>query len=183
MPTATSLATHCVRYDVHRDLPTVRRTLQRIRQSDYCADLCLFRTSRPGGVQNRIVRLASDRRPVCMPIHVTPVTFDGWQAELVNEGGVVGAVTQDVSLRGVGFTHGQPLRGHYAIVTFDLMDGPPVSLLLEIRWSNVRKGDAKMSGGMFLAVADTPHAVGRRCNEELFNSRNPVADSLLDHPC
>jgi hypothetical protein len=115
-----------------------------------------------------------------MPIHVTPVTFDGWQAEPARDAALLSAVTRDVSLRGVGFMHEAPLRGHYAIVTFDLMDDSPVSLLLEVRWSNVRSGDARMSGGMFLAVADTPHAAARRCNEELFNPRNPAVDSLLD---
>jgi len=92
-----------------------------------------------------------------MPIYVTPAAFDGMCVEpLEDRENVMLAVTKDVSLRGVGFTHDEPFLADYAIVTFDLSGEGPVSLLLEIRWSNLRRDYAYMSGGTFLGVTETP---------------------------
>jgi hypothetical protein len=92
-----------------------------------------------------------------VPVYVAPATFDGKHAELLGHGETsILAVTRDLSLRGVGFVHDEQLCGAYAIVTFDLLDAEPVSLLLEVRWSNLPRGCAYMSGGRFLAISETP---------------------------
>ncbi|NIL96430.1 MAG: hypothetical protein GTO53_03415, partial [Planctomycetales bacterium] len=66
------------------------------------------------------------------------------------------AITKDVSLRGVGFTHELLFEGDYALVTFDLMDVGPVSLLVEIRWSNRERGPTYMTGGRFVGIPVLP---------------------------
>ena len=97
------------------------------------------------------------RGPVRMPVYVTPVAFDGRHAQpLEHDGRSMLAVTRDLSLRGIGFTHDEPLHEAYAVVTFDLLDDPPVSVLLEVHWSNLQRGRAYMSGGRFLAVSENP---------------------------
>lgn len=157
MPTATALGTTCQRFAVHRDLGTVRKTLQRIRRSDTFPELNLFDRPDPDRMLDRMERLGCDRWATRIVAYVTPATFDGQYAEpLGDAGGSILAVTKDMSLRGIGFSHTEAIRGHYAIVTFELTDDDPVSLLLEIRWSNVPSGGAQMSGGMFIGVTDTP---------------------------
>jgi hypothetical protein len=92
-----------------------------------------------------------------MPIYVTPAVFDGRRVESLKDGvSEILAITREVSLRGIGFTHDEPFEGDYAVVTFDLMDGDAVSLLLEVRWSNIERGYSYMSGGRFLGITEPP---------------------------
>lgn len=145
MVTAASMVGERVRFTVRQGVRTVREILRRIRgdQRLLAHDL----------VGNR----AHGRAPVQMPIYVTPAAFDGICVEpLEGPENVMLAVTRDVSLRGVGFTHDEPFLADYAIVTFDLWGEGPVSLLLEIRWSNLGKNHAYMSGGTFLGITETP---------------------------
>ena len=104
-----------------------------------------------------IERRTSDRSRQQMTIYVTPAVFDGSYVEPLEDGeNVMLAVTKDVSLRGVGFTHDEPFQADYAIVTFDLLNEDPVSLLLEVRWSNPQRCNLYMSGGIFLGITETP---------------------------
>lgn len=101
-------------------------------------------------------RRYEDRSPLEMPIYVVPAVFDGRYAELI-EGGATEmlAMTRDVSLRGVGFLHDEPLEGNHAVITWDLLDGRPVSLLLVVRWSNIERNGSYMSGGRFLGITES----------------------------
>jgi len=99
-------------------------------------------------------RRGRDRSLVEMPVTVTPVVFDGRHVEPLEDEML--ALTSSISSRGIGFTHDEPLDAGHAIVTFDLMGGDPVSLLLEVRWSNLDDTHSYMSGGRFLGVTETP---------------------------
>ena len=88
-------------------------------------------------------------------IYVTGVSFDGKLAKVFTDNqGELLAVTKDVSLRGIGFTHDEPFEGNFAIVTFDLIDATPVLLLLDVRWSNLPWKYSYMSGGRFVGIAE-----------------------------
>ena len=90
------------------------------------------------------------------PVYVIPATFDGKYVETL-ETNVIFAITRDISLRGIGFTHDDQFEGSYAIVFFDDINEESVSLLLEVRWSNVEQdGHSYMSGGRFLGIIDSP---------------------------
>lgn len=141
---------------IRRDLPTVRDVLRRVRDSDRLAPLCLFGRHTLEEVLDYVDRRDSSRDPVRMPVYVVPVFFDGQYANPIQPGKTIIAVTRDVSLRGIGFTHDEPFEGDYAVVTFDLLNEQPVSLLLSVRWRNLRRGSAYASGGRFLAISETP---------------------------
>ena len=157
MATATSTVTERVRLAVRRDLRSVRKLLRRIKRSVRLADLFLFGRRNPARTLDYLDRRECVRSPVEMPIYVTPAVFDGRHVESLGDGvSEILAITRDVSLRGIGFTHDEPFEGDYAVVTFDLMDGDAVSLLLEVRWSNIERGYSYMSGGRFLGITETP---------------------------
>ena len=144
------------RFAVRRDLRTVRKLLRRIRHSQRLADINLFGRRTPARMLEYVERRDRDRGPVQMPIYVTPAAFDGRHVEPLEDGeSVMLAVTTDVSLRGVGFTHDEPFQADYAIVTFDLLNEDPVSLLLEVRWSNLERCNSYLSGGGFLGITET----------------------------
>ena len=65
------------------------------------------------------------------------------------------AVTKDVSLRGIGFTHDEPLEAQHLLVTFDLLNEESAWLLLEIRWANRGEFSSYMSGGRFLGIVES----------------------------
>lgn len=142
---------------VRRDLRAVRKLLKRIKQSVRLAECYLFGRRNPAQMLDYLDRRERERSPVEIPIYVTPATFDGRRVvPLEDSEGATLAMTKDVSLRGIGFTHDEPFEAEYAIVTFDLTDVGPVSLLLEVRWSNIERGFSYMSGGRFLGIMETP---------------------------
>ena len=125
------------------------------------APLNLFGKQSPARTIDYLDRREFDRTPVEMPIYLTEVGFDGQQAQPVD--GVqpeVLAFTKDVSLRGVGFKHDGPVEADYAVVTFDLLNDEPVSLLLDVRWSNLERGFRYLSGGRFIGIGDR-HGIRR----------------------
>jgi len=157
MARASFVAKRQRKLSVRRDLRTVRDVVRRVRNSDRLATLCLLGRHTPEEALDYVERRASSRDSVQMLVYLVPVTFDGQYAIPVDHGETsIIAVTRDVSLRGIGFTHDEPLHGDHAIVTFDLLDDRPVSLLLNVRWCNLRRGSAYFSGGRFLAISETP---------------------------
>lgn len=142
---------------VRRDLKAVRTTLKRIKHRVRVADLSQLDRRSPPRRLGCLDRRHYDRSPVEMPIFLMPAAFDGRDAEAVGvrETEIL-AMTRDVSLGGVGFVHDEPFEAQYAIVSFDVMDGCPVSLLLEVCWSNIERGDSYMSGGKFLGITCGP---------------------------
>ena len=141
---------------VRRDLSAVRKTLKQIRACDRLAPLNLFARRNPARMLDYLERRAGDRPAVQRPVYVIPATFDGKYVEAV-ETDAIFAITRDISLRAIGFTHDDQFEGEYAIVFFDDINEESVSLLLEVRWSNVNQdGHSYMSGGRFVGIIDSP---------------------------
>ena len=82
------------------------------------------------------------------------------------------ASTTDVSLRGIGFVHGKPLPTQHSILTFDLDDEQPVSLVTQIQWTKRLTDRSYHSGGKFITVTETP---------EFFHETHPTT-SRFDLP-
>ena len=130
---------------LHFDPRTVRKMVRRVRMD-----------------QGRRAFLSTERRacrrvPVRRPVYVTPVIVEGATLRLPAPGlAYTLAYTTNVSPRGIGFTHDEPMLTRHAIVTFDLLDAEPVSLVIQIQWSRCRGDRWYTSGGKFIAVTDTP---------------------------
>ena len=142
------------RLAVRRDLPAVRRILRRIKHTEKLVALNLFDRRKAVQTLDYLERRSINHASVELPIYVMPVDFDGRHTHNMEEAECILAITKDVSLRGIGFTHDEPFEAHYAIVTFDLLDNNAVELLLEVRWSNRKTGLSQMSGGIFLGVVE-----------------------------
>lgn len=152
MAASASTGIERARLVVRRDLRIVREILRRLKYSVRLIDFCLFGRRKSARMLEYVERRERDRSRLEMPIYVMPAAFDGQHIEPLED--VMLAVTRDVSLRGIGFTHDEPLEAEYAVVTFDLMDGDSVSLLLEVRWSNLERAYSYMSGGRFLGITE-----------------------------
>lgn len=143
-----------MQFKIRWDVPSVVELLRRIRASERMAELLLFGRRNPLRLRDRIERRSRFRSALKIPVYVMPVTFDGRTATVVPGTEEIQAFTRDVSLRGVGFTHDELLDSEFAVVTFDLFDAESVSLLLELRWCNLRQGGAPyLSGGTFCGIA------------------------------
>lgn len=140
---------------VRRNLWTIRTLLSSLRQDEPFADLGAFRRrqSVPGS-PNCIERRAVARTSVQIPILVTAVSLDD-QAVRYRRNSALLAVSRDLSMRGIGFTHDAPLTGKYAIVTFDLQNGNTASVLLEVCWSTQQRGQFYLSGGRFQGIVQS----------------------------
>lgn len=161
--TAHSTAEQQARYLVRRDLRTVRKLLRRLRHAARTEGVELFGRRIPQSKRWAGERRSHERTSLEWPIRIQPVAYDGKNAVgLAGAGGILLGTTRDVSLRGVGFTHDEPLVGDYAVVFFHGRRGDEVSLLLEIRWSNNENGGLYLSGGRFEGMVETsPIASGR----------------------
>jgi len=146
------------RFALRRDVPVVRETLRRIRQTEQLVALNLFDRRKPVQTLDYLERRTHNRASMELPIYVMPVDFDGRHTQHIEGSVRMPAITKDVSLRGIGFTHDEPFDGHYAIVTLEWLEHDTLALLVEVRWSNLKKGISMMSGGMFLGVAQPSSA-------------------------
>jgi len=143
------------RRPVQRDIRTVRALLRRIKNSKPMASLNLLGRRNPTKMLEYLDRRFHGRSAVNLPFYCSPVEFDVSNLDVVSHDWSKNlAFTRDVSLRGVGFTHIDPLDAHYAEVVFDLIDHEAVSLLLEIRWANREFGCSYTSGGRFVGVIE-----------------------------
>ena len=112
--------------------------------------------------EGRRAFFGSDRRtrrrlPVQRTVYLTPVIVQGATLRLpAADSAYTVAYATNVSVRGIGFTHDEPLLTRHAIVTFDLLDEEPVSLVIQIQWSRYRGDRWYTSGGKFIAVTETP---------------------------
>lgn len=154
MTSATGTARKQPQLLVRRDFVAVRRLVRRTKANLRLADLCLFGRQNRTRVIDYLDRRECDRSRVEIPVFVTPAAFDGRYAEPLRDQYEILAVTRDVSRKGLGLMHDEPLGCDYAIVAIDLLDGQPASILLEVRWSNVEKDDMYMSGGRFYGIAE-----------------------------
>ena len=99
-------------------------------------------------------RRASERSAAQFPIYYTQVDFDGDAvfAEPAAENQL--AFANDVSLRGIGFSHNQRIDGNYVLVSFQVIANEFLSILLELRWQNLSGNrQAYHSGGRFVGLA------------------------------
>lgn len=136
---------------VRQDRVHIRRLLKRLRDSEYSL---LLRSRRRQSSDDRD-RRTHERFSLQVPILVTPALFDGERIEAEAGALAIPAVTTDLTLRGVGFTHGELLCAEYAIITCDLLNREGLGLLFSFRWSNVPECGLYLSGGRFEALVST----------------------------
>lgn len=100
-------------------------------------------------------RRHSARVPMHVPVQLTLMEVEDGDVRLA-EGRrtILEGITTDLSLRGIGFSHENPLASRHVAVTFELPDAPPVSLLVEICWSLPQDGGGHHSGGRFLSLIE-----------------------------
>lgn len=145
----TSLVASSECWSVHHGRARIRRLLKRLRRSEYSSLL----SGRRRRADDPWDRRSYER--FCLNVHfyVTPVAFDGETVDVLDGGSsAVPAMTRDLTIRGVGFTHHQLLFGDYAVVECPFLDRDNVALLLAFRWSNIRSDGCYMSGGRFEAL-------------------------------
>lgn len=134
-----------------RDWRNLRRVVEGIRQTQYAY---LLRSRRRSTTETD--RRAYERFNAQVPIRVTPILFDGESVERLDpEQPTIPAVTHDLTLRGIGFTHRQLLFGDYVMLNCDLLHPAGMALLLSLRWANVRNDGLFKSGGRFEGLIAT----------------------------
>jgi hypothetical protein len=147
-------------FDVHvsqtslklcHEWPILRRVIEGVRQTQYSYLLHLHRKR-----TSEVDRRSFERFNAQLPIQISPVFFDGENLELLDLAQpFIPAVTNDLTLRGVGFIHQQLLFGDYAVVHCDLLNPGGIALLLSLRWTNVRDNGQFKSGGRFEGLVTT----------------------------
>ena len=155
MKVQASAVTGQERFVVRQDLQSVRGVLRRIRRHVQLIDLSLLGSRKSVKVTRHLDRRHYHRSPIRMPIRVMPASFDGRHAELLHPGDIgILAVTRDVSLTGVGLLHDELIEAEFAVVDFDHLDGCPLTLLVELRWSNTEQSGSYMSGARFVGSVE-----------------------------
>jgi hypothetical protein len=104
----------------------------------------------PGGLP--VERRNQGRYPYPFLLRIVPVESDG--VTPAREAVVV--VGRDLSERGMGFFHPQPLNDRYAVATLQDNSGRSMSLLLDVSWCRFTSYGWYVSGGRFLRVVDPP---------------------------
>lgn len=97
-------------------------------------------------------RRSESRLPFHRPVRVTPLgedlgAFDGAVSDTIT------GYTRDISPGGVGFLHDHPLATRRVLLTFDLLDGELLSLVVELTWCRYLGDFWYSSGGRLVAVA------------------------------
>jgi len=126
--------------------------MRRIREDEELADYLLVGRRTPLRMLEQAERRACGRYSLRIPFYMRPADFDGTHVTLREDQPVMLAMSEDLSLRGVGFSHQEPLDSDYAIVQFDSLDGNAITLLLDVRWNNRKSGHWYLSGGRFVGV-------------------------------
>lgn len=137
------------RWSIHHGRARIRRLLERLRRSEYSSLLSARRRKTSDAWDRR----SSERFCLKVRFYVTPVAFDGETIEVLDGNySAIPAMTRDLTVRGVGFTHHQLLFGEYAVIECPFLDRGNLALLLALRWSNIRNNGCYMSGGRFEAI-------------------------------
>lgn len=152
MGRATIQPAHQAWFYILQDRRTLRRTLKLIQSIPQLDEFCLFGRRRPVKADRYLERRARGRPELQLPIDILAVDFDGTCARPCQGKFPLHAATRDVSLRGLGFTHSNWFEGQFALVIFPQLDAQPLSLLMDIRWSNRELGCTLTSGGQFVGV-------------------------------
>jgi hypothetical protein len=88
----------------------------------------------------------------------------------------VTAYTRDISPRGVGLLHDQPLGSRRVLLTFQLLGEQTVSLMVDLKWERYMGDFWFASGGSLVAVAPTAD-----CGSQgLLDSDHPLSESTHD---
>lgn len=95
-------------------------------------------------------RRESRRYPFPHLVHLTPLAPDG--TPLRDETVVV--IGKDLSERGLGFYHQQPLACRKAIVSLEAADGEWVAFVIDIKWCRFTTHAWYDSGGCLLETAE-----------------------------
>lgn len=109
----------------------------------------------PGG--RLVERRGEQRYPYPRLITLWPMEADGKTVS----GPPLTVVGKQLSERGLGFFHPQPLTNRLVIVSLEKGDGRPVSFLLDVHRCRFTRQGWYESGGRFLAAVNPPRD-GRR---------------------
>jgi hypothetical protein len=99
-----------------------------------------------------VERRSNGRNPYPFLLRIVPVANDGQTPT----GDAIVVVGRDLSERGMGFFHQQPLMNRYAIATIQDNTGGGISLLLDVSWCRFTSYGWYVSGGRFLRVINSP---------------------------
>ena len=150
----TATVPYCVELDLSIDAASIRRAVERIRGGLGLAGFSRA-TQRPSpGVERR----CNARQPLVISAFLMPATLDGGRVRPAEP--VIQVITLNMSPRGVGIQHEQPLPGGTCLLVFDLWAEGSVTLVVEPRWTN--KDDeiahGHRSGFAIIGVASERHA-------------------------
>jgi len=143
-------------FAVHTDFSTIHRLLKLVRRSARLKPLNLFGRRSAARSLDYLERRSSERSTAQFAIYYTQVDFDGCAvfAEPAAESHL--AFSNDVSLRGIGFSHNRQIDGNYLLVSFQVIGNEFISILLELRWQNLNGNrQAYHSGGRFVGLAES----------------------------
>ena len=99
--------------------------------------------------RTRIERRKNLRHPYPFLVVITPVDTDG----VTPLGKTVTVVGKDLTDRGVGFFHQEPLPFRRAIVSFESGTDIALSVLIDLSWCRFTRQGWYESGGRFLQLA------------------------------
>ena len=92
------------------------------------------------------------RYPFPFLLRLTPVQDE----TTTSQGGPICVVGKNLSSRGIGFYHQQPIPFRKAIVTIENASGTQTSFLVELSWCRFTRQGWYDSGGRFLSVVSPP---------------------------
>lgn len=133
-------------FRVSRSLATRRSAIRRILNSDRDVRRQLGQV--PAGSERR----REVRRSLRVPVYFRPVQVRGLSVMVNAASPTYLAVTQNISLRGLGWIHDAPLPPAKYLVEFDISGGAPLQLLLEVCWTVQEDEFAFRSGGRILGI-------------------------------
>ena len=100
-------------------------------------------------------RRASARVRLHVPLRVTAAIVDQVEEHVqIADGPSIDAVGRDISLGGIGLTHGAPLPSDRAIVQFEMPGDDPIWLAVGVVWSNRSADGQWISGVKILGLTD-----------------------------
>lgn len=119
------------------ETPSLRQVADEVRE--------LLAQTQP--TRRQLERRDHRRHPFPHLIQITPVD-DNHRVV----GPVVGGCCKDISLRGVGFFHPEPLPFRKVVVTFETRDQKEVAMVVVLSWCRFTRSGWYESGGRFLKV-------------------------------
>jgi hypothetical protein len=148
----TTTLESAVEFDIYTDEPSIRLAAQRIRTGIGRLEL-----SRPTwGTPTDDERRSEPRHPLVAGAFLMPVEMAGERArQLDADEPLVPVITLNMSPRGVGIQHQEPVPEKTCLLIFDLWAEDPVALLVKHRWfrQESESGFRYRSGFAIIGVA------------------------------